>query len=165
MDPHSTQRLYRSNTDRIIAGVCGGLAEYLHVDSTIVRLIFIVLAFMGGAGIVLYLILMIIVPASDTHADVDTKEKMREFVEKAAGTVQGAAEEFKNRVNAYDWPQVYMRRRRRRALLIGGLCVIAGLLLLVQQLFPMYWIWVRGEIVWPLLLIILGLYLILRPRY
>ena len=44
-------RLERSNTNRVIAGVCGGLAEYLAVDPTLVRVAFVVMTFVGGIGI------------------------------------------------------------------------------------------------------------------
>jgi phage shock protein C len=57
------KRLYRSTTDRKIAGVCGGLAEYFEVDSTIVRLIFIVLLLVGvGSALLLYVIMWLLVP-------------------------------------------------------------------------------------------------------
>jgi phage shock protein PspC (stress-responsive transcriptional regulator) len=55
-------KLYRSTSDSRIAGVCGGLAEYLGVDSTLVRAIFLALGIVGGVGIALYLILWIAVP-------------------------------------------------------------------------------------------------------
>jgi phage shock protein C len=58
------QRLYKSRTDRMIDGVCGGFAEFLGVDTTLVRLGFVFLGFLGGLGIVLYLVAMIIMPAS-----------------------------------------------------------------------------------------------------
>lgn len=57
------KKLYRSNTDRMLAGVCGGLGQYLGIDSTIVRLILALLVFFGaGSGIVLYIILALIMP-------------------------------------------------------------------------------------------------------
>ncbi len=57
------KKLYRSNTDKMIAGVCGGLAHYFGVDPTIVRLIFALLVFFGvGSGIVLYIVLALIMP-------------------------------------------------------------------------------------------------------
>ncbi len=56
------KRLYRSNTDKMIAGICGGLAQYLGVDPTIVRLVFLLLFFVGGSAIPIYLILWIITP-------------------------------------------------------------------------------------------------------
>ncbi len=55
-------KLHRSRRDRMIAGVCGGLAERLDVDPTIVRLIFVLLALLGGHGILIYLILWLIMP-------------------------------------------------------------------------------------------------------
>ena len=56
------KRLYRSRSDRQLAGVCGGLGEYFGVDPTIVRLIFIVLALAGGPGLLLYIILALVIP-------------------------------------------------------------------------------------------------------
>jgi phage shock protein C len=58
------RRLYKSRTDRMIDGVCGGFAEFLGVDSTLVRLGFVFLGFLGGLGIVLYLVAMIVMPTS-----------------------------------------------------------------------------------------------------
>lgn len=57
------KKLYRSTTDRKIAGVCGGLAKYLNIDSTIVRVVFVLLLIPGGLpGIIPYLVLWIIMP-------------------------------------------------------------------------------------------------------
>ena len=56
-------RLKRSRTDKMISGVCGGIAEYLGWDSTVVRIIFVVLSFLGwGAPILLYFILALVMP-------------------------------------------------------------------------------------------------------
>lgn len=60
------RKLYRSESDRMIGGVCGGLGDYLDIDSTLVRIIFVALALMGGPGFLVYLILLIIVPSEDT---------------------------------------------------------------------------------------------------
>ena len=58
----STRKLYRSTTNRQLAGVCGGLAEYFNLDATLIRVLFIVLAVLGGSGVILYIALWIIVP-------------------------------------------------------------------------------------------------------
>jgi phage shock protein C len=58
------RKLYRSRNDSRIAGVCGGLGEYLDIDPTLVRLIFVLLALTGGHGVLLYIILWLIVPYS-----------------------------------------------------------------------------------------------------
>jgi phage shock protein C len=56
------KRLYRSKNEKMIAGVCGGLASYFSLDPTIVRLIFILLLFAPPSGILIYLILWLITP-------------------------------------------------------------------------------------------------------
>ena len=56
------RKLYRSRNDSRIAGICGGLGEYLDIDPTLVRLIFVLLALTGGHGVLLYIILWLIVP-------------------------------------------------------------------------------------------------------
>ncbi len=52
-----TSKLYRSQTDKMLGGVCGGLASYLGLDSTVVRLIFALLFLLAGHGLLIYLIL------------------------------------------------------------------------------------------------------------
>ena len=61
------KRLKRSNKQRIIAGVCGGLAEYFNMDPTMVRLIYVAVSILSVAfpGILVYIILWIVVPESD----------------------------------------------------------------------------------------------------
>lgn len=56
------KKLYKSRTDRKIAGVCGGLAEYLNIDSTVVRLLAVLLIFGAGSGLLAYIIAAIIMP-------------------------------------------------------------------------------------------------------
>ena len=57
-----TRKLYRSRKNRKVAGVCGGLADYFTVDPTLIRVLFIVLAVMGGAGALIYLAMWLVVP-------------------------------------------------------------------------------------------------------
>lgn len=56
------KRLYRSRTQRMLAGVCGGIAEYFNVDPTLIRLAWVVFCFIGGSGILAYIIAAIVVP-------------------------------------------------------------------------------------------------------
>lgn len=56
------RRLYRSRTEKMIAGVCGGVAEYFNVDPTIVRLLWVLVTLLGGAGVLLYIVLWIVMP-------------------------------------------------------------------------------------------------------
>jgi phage shock protein C len=56
------RKLYRSETNRMLAGVCGGLADYFNIDVTLIRILFVVLAVFGGSGIVLYGAMWLLVP-------------------------------------------------------------------------------------------------------
>jgi phage shock protein C len=59
-----TKRLYRSRSDRMVAGVCAGMGKYLGLDATVVRLLFALLAIFTGVvpGIILYIVMMFIIP-------------------------------------------------------------------------------------------------------
>ena len=56
------KKLYRSPDNRMIGGVCGGLAEYLGVDPTVVRLIMALVTFVGGMSLLVYLLMWLIIP-------------------------------------------------------------------------------------------------------
>jgi phage shock protein C len=61
-EAHMTKKFYRSKKDRVIAGVCGGIAEYFDIDPIIVRLIALSLVLSAGGGIIAYIIAWIAVP-------------------------------------------------------------------------------------------------------
>ena len=89
------KRLYRSESNRMIAGVAGGLGAYFAIDPTIVRLGFVALAFLGGSGIVAYLVAWIIVPPEsrpDTPPESVPRENLGELREGIRGGAQAARE-------------------------------------------------------------------------
>ncbi|MDP4118740.1 MAG: PspC domain-containing protein [Bacillota bacterium] len=57
-----SKKIYKSNTDKKIFGVCGGIAEYFDVDSTIIRLILVIFILCAGTGILAYLIAALVMP-------------------------------------------------------------------------------------------------------
>ena len=59
------KKLYRSKSSRMICGVCGGIAEYFNIDSTVVRLIFVILGFTASSGVWIYLLAALIMPNGD----------------------------------------------------------------------------------------------------
>lgn len=61
------KKLCKSNTDKKLCGVCGGIAEYFGVDSTLVRLICVLLIFGVGSGLLAYIVAAIIMPRSDIY--------------------------------------------------------------------------------------------------
>lgn len=58
----SNKKLYKSPVNRMLCGVCGGIAEYFNIDPTLVRLVWVIITLMGGAGILAYIIAAIIIP-------------------------------------------------------------------------------------------------------
>lgn len=79
--------LYRSKTNRVIFGVCGGLGEYFEVDSIIFRIIFLLLIFGVGSGVLIYLVLAFLIPRNPLPAGTENKkgtikvkEKVNELV-------------------------------------------------------------------------------------
>lgn len=62
------KKLCKSETDKKLAGVCGGLAEYFGISSTLIRVAWIVFCLMGGCGILAYIICMLVFPKAPTAA-------------------------------------------------------------------------------------------------
>lgn len=59
---NDVKRIYRSQSDRVLAGVCGGIADYFQVDSSLVRIIWVLVTLFGGSGILAYLVALFIIP-------------------------------------------------------------------------------------------------------
>lgn len=80
----TSKRLYRTTSDspagRRIFGVCGGLAEYLEIDPTLVRLVFVALTLMGGPGVVIYIIMALVVPEAPSDKPKSKNELYYEDV-------------------------------------------------------------------------------------
>lgn len=88
-------RLYRNDTDKILGGVCGGIAAYLRIDPSLVRIILALLIFLGGSGFLLYILLWIILPSKKLEKTVNVKRLYRNPDEKViAGVASGLAAYF-----------------------------------------------------------------------
>ena len=61
-DAKDIKRVYRSKKSKMLAGVCGGIAEYFEIDPVLVRLLFVLLLFMGLVGIIIYLVAWLLIP-------------------------------------------------------------------------------------------------------
>lgn len=65
------KKLYRSNTNKKLCGVCGGLAEFLNIDPTIVRLIWALIVFCAGAGVLAYIVCALVIPEKSDIVDAE----------------------------------------------------------------------------------------------
>ena len=73
----SKKKLYKSRKNKMIGGVCGGLAEYLNMDPTVVRIIAGVLCLVRGLGVLIYLIMCIVMPYNDEDFSEDDAENLK----------------------------------------------------------------------------------------
>lgn len=67
----NNKKLTRSRTDKMLGGVCGGLGQYLNIDPTLMRLLFVLLLLTGSAGFWIYIVMWIIVPLENEPGVVD----------------------------------------------------------------------------------------------
>ncbi len=90
------KKLYRSRTDRIIAGVCGGLAEYSNADPVFIRIAFLILMFFNGLGVLVYLVLILIIPLEPgLEVKVNREKKIGEMVRGVKNKAKSLMNEFK----------------------------------------------------------------------
>lgn len=150
------KKLTRSTKDRMIAGVAGGLGEYFDIDPVLIRLAFVLLAWGGGSGAVIYLILWLVLPESGKKykdSDETIKENSEEIKEKANKMAKGVEGAVNDR-NTEVWIGV--------AIVIMGFFFLAGTLGVPQFVNPFWYLGILVKYGWPLILIAIGLILILK---
>lgn len=146
-------RLYRSRTDKVLGGVCGGLGRYLGIDPIVIRIIFILLTIgPTNIGVLLYILLWILLPVEGA-------------AESAAGsTGDRLAEGVRGMGN--DLRQAAQTPNARAGLWFGiGLIVVGGFLLLerLSEYYNLYWFaWLNTGNLWAILLIVVGIAFLMR---
>jgi phage shock protein C len=135
-ESYNTKRLYKSRRNRMIDGVCGGISEYLGIDPTIVRILWVLSIFIGGSGILAYIAAMIIMPVNPEHT--------------GSGPVNTAV---RSSVSTHRfWGLMFV---------ILGLCI----LLTNLGVFAFFHFWhVSWMVLFAILLIICGLFLVIRSH-
>jgi len=151
----------------MIFGVCGGLAKYFDIDPTIVRLIFVLTIFLGGVGLVAYIILAIVTPMEDSKAS-EPRDTIRENVQEMKNTAEGIGQDvratFSNKETAGQpqEPREY-RHTRHGGIAIGIVLLVIGIIFLLSTTLNFFG-WFNWSWVWPLILIIIGLIIIFSRR-
>jgi phage shock protein C len=144
-------RLYRSRSDRMIAGVCGGLGEYLNVDPVWLRLLFVVLLFATGFGFWAYLILWIIIPEAGREGVTPgetVQNNVQDMADRARELGQGIQRGLQgSRASSEPGPVT-------GPVLVGVAFILLGIVLLLNRL-NIFW-WFNWSVWWPALLIVLG---------
>jgi len=139
-------KLMRSEKDRMLAGVCGGLAVYLGVDAVFVRLAFLLLAFAGGIGLPLYLVLAIVLP-SEARLHQDRPPVAEKQIDEFGNVTRKPVEPSRQHPNG--------------PIIAAVLLILLGAYFLLQNFGFSF---LSNGLIWPLLLIGVGIYLIARRR-
>lgn len=144
-----TKKLYRSKKDSVIAGVCGGIAEYFDIDLTLVRIVAVISIFINGIGLIAYIIGWIFIPQNpEPLAEKKTGEKKGK-VETIKEKAENVAGEIGKEIRGDSGKAGYRKNSR----LVGGLILIClGLLFLASNFFP----WFGFAKLWPVVLVVLG---------
>jgi phage shock protein C len=138
------KRLLRSRTNRMLGGVCAGLANYLGMDPLLIRVAFAALGFVNGFGVILYFVLWIIIPdeASRELASEDAvRANLSDMRHQLLSTVQSIG-------------------ATRGSMLVGLFLIATGAWFLAKIVFPD----LNVALFWPLIFIGAGLFLLLRRR-
>lgn len=144
------KRLMRSRSERILGGVCAGLARYFGTDPLLIRLVFVVITLAQGAGILLYILLWILMPEEGVEAPPGGGQVIRTGIEGVKKDVARVAEQV--RTNA---PNAHRQGAWLGVLLVG----IGTYLLAVNSGAFWWWDWRIGG---PVVLMLAGLLLLLR---
>ena len=156
------QRLYRSETDRMIGGVCGGIAEYLGIDSVWARVVAVLLAFADGLGLLAYVILWIVVP-TQSKIGQSPKEVARAGVEEITDKARELAQEAGVSLSGGPGEEDAARQSRtRRSYAVAAILILVGIIILMSNFRLLGWLDI-GRL-WPLILIVIGVVLLLRGR-
>ncbi|MEE8413198.1 MAG: PspC domain-containing protein [Dehalococcoidales bacterium] len=156
------KRLYRSRDERVIWGVCGGLAEYFDIDPVIVRVITVVLALASGAGIIAYIILAIVLPLKNSKA-IEPKDVVKENIEDLKQSASELGNEIRSTFGGEkDTSKDTSKTRQKRHNALGIILIVAGGLFLLAIFNPFPWF--QWRYLWPLILIGIGLLVIVGSR-
>lgn len=146
------KKLYRSNIDKKIAGVCGGLAEYFEIDSTLIRILFLALLIFGGGGFLIYVIMWIVIPEkpyylNNSQSDLNSEKK---------------TPDLNDNQNNPNYPiETEVPKSNGKNTVIGIIVIVIGVLLLFDNFNFSF----GFEKLWPILLIIFGASLILKSKF
>jgi phage shock protein C len=153
------KKLYRSTTDKMLGGVAGGLAEYFDIDSTLIRVLFIVVVFLGGGGIIAYIILWIVVPQKPHEIPKSFREKPSSEESGKNEFQHSATDSDSFNVSNSGTASVESDTSNKQIWIAIILIVIGGLLLL-DNIFPRF----HFDHYWPLILIGIGVGLLLKAK-
>ena len=161
MQQQATPQTFHRGNDRILGGVCSGLAEGLHIDPLWVRLGFVLLAFLQGVGLLIYIVLWLVMPEQ-----VEGQDRMRSGFDSMSADLKRIGAELKSQFGGTPKPTAAQEgpapsdpapSTARTSIGLGVVLVVVGLILLGANTGLVQW-----SVIWPSVLIIIGVLLLAR---
>lgn len=163
-----TQRIYRSRTDHMVSGVCGGLGQYFAIDSTLVRLSFVVGTILtSGVLIVLYLAMWLLIseePARPMNTAGGFSDPSFTEPTTKSDPFDTLGSSFTSAGGSLDFttPRDLGEQRAQRHRYLGWLMVVLGVVVLSTNLHLLGWL--QLGVTWPIFLVLAGVLLLFRQR-
>jgi len=135
----------------MIGGVAGGLGEYFDIDSTLVRVIFVVSLFLGGSGVLAYIILWIVVPEEPWVFNMGQGEEKKDNTA-TPGSAQSPPDS--------DYLKTLDERRQKRSTIAGVILIVLGVIFLADNFVPR----IHFSDYFPLILVAIGIGLLINSK-
>lgn len=146
------KKLYRSRENRVISGVCGGIAEYFDIDATLIRLLWAITILFAGTGILAYVLCILIIPEEPINKAKDNEDEDEEE------TIVIDDEE-----TTYEKREI-IKENKNSTYGIGLIFIAVGMMFIARKIFWWLNIDFAWGLFWPGLLVIFGVYLIVKKR-
>ncbi|WP_010251401.1 PspC domain-containing protein [Acetivibrio cellulolyticus] len=146
------RKLKRSKHDKVLAGVCGGVAEYLNLDSTIIRLGFVLLTFFGGVGPIAYIVGVFIMPQQESYKPNNFFDEDKDNI----GAEYDSEKDFTQVMG--DSMDTGSQDSQRSGAFVGVSLILLGLMFLAKQFIPA----INFTQLVPVLLIVIGIFIVFR---
>lgn len=160
-DVMTAERLYRKRINRVFGGVAAGLGDYLNLDPVLVRVLFIILAFVNGIGLLLYIILWIVIPEDTTIFTYPPKnsEAKKETTTESSDTFESenVEEEEKKYEPNFTIPS---QAKGNGRMIFGSILIGIGIIFLAERFIPIF----DFFDFLPVILIVLGIILITNAK-
>lgn len=137
------KKLERNPMNKVVGGVCSGLADYFNLDVALVRVAFVIAALFASFGFWLYIILWIVLP--ENKLDINFQTTPNNETRQTYGDTQQSKEDDN-------------RSKKSTTLFAGILVILIGLIFLINNFIPISWVWK----LWPLILVAIGVVMIVN---
>lgn len=144
------KKLERNPMNKVIGGVCSGLADYFNLDIALVRVAFVIAGLFASFGFWLYIILWIVLPENGSQRTTDNRQQ--------SSQTQWSADDGGYTTNGTNdrTEENEPTSKKTTSIIAGASIILIGLIFLVNNFVPISWVWK----LWPLILVVIGIVMI-----